>query len=424
MRLHAATLALALAATGCSVHTVENVAMASAYRPPSPPQSASPLPAPSSPQPQPQRPASGPAVSSPPISLPAAAYQILAGDMHCHISPPDSPRDVTRGVAETLALAREEKLDFVILTPHLQARFFADPAARAQALAGQAELRRAFAASAGGSTVFIPGFEYTDHEFGHVGASFADLARVLAEVPVDVAVADPARFFERWVADGGVLVVNHPVVTPLHSIFSRARADMSWRPWTSHPPFPAEILAVNRLAIGFEAYNVAITHLRDGLLLGDLDSSLREVTGLIDRDILGTRRRIAPVGGSDSHAVWIRAATFVLAQSRTEAGIRDALLGGRTCVRSPAACSLEVRSPGGSWVSVGGAVRSGATVEVRARGEAIVVMRDGAPVAQPASGAVAGVEVPAGRCSLIRAHVDDSYSAPVYVNCDFAEAPR
>jgi len=51
-------------------------------------------------------------------------------------------------------------------------------------------------------------------------------------------------------------------------------------------------------------------------------------------------------------------------------------------------------------------------------------MRDGAPVAQPASGAVAGVEVPAGRCSLIRAHVDDSYSAPVYVNCDFAEAPR
>lgn len=388
---------LALAVTGCSVHAVEKLAMTSAYRAPSP------VPA--------------------PAATTAAAYQLLAGDMHCHVSPPDSPDDVTRGVAATIALARDEHLDFVILTPHLAARFFADPALRAQAAAGQAELRRAFAGAAGG-TIFIPGFEYTDHAYGHVGASFADLSRVLAEVPVDVAAADPARFFERWVADGGVLVVNHPVVTPLHSIFARARADMSWRPWTSRPPFPPEIASVNRLAAGFEAYNVAVAQLRDGFLLGDCDAGLREVVGRLDREILEARRRITPVGGSDSHAGWLRAATFVLATSRTEAGVRDAILGGRTCVRSPEACSLEVRAPGGAWVGVGGTVRSDAAVEVRATGDEIVIARDGAPVARPASGAIAAVEVPAGRCSLIRAHVDDGYSAPIYVNCDFAEAPR
>lgn len=410
MRLRLALACLALLAgptTGCNVHAVERLAMTSAYRPLHDGGFVARSPASSAP---PRRPAS---------------YQLLAGDMHCHVTPPDSPHDVTRGVAETIALARDEKLDFVVLTPHLPARFFADPTLRARAAAGQAELRRAFAAAgAAGGTVFLPGFEYTDHQFGHLGASFADLDKVLAEVPVEVARADPARFFERWVADGGLLVVNHPVVTPLSSIFARARADMSWRPWTSTSPYPLEIAAAGRLAVGFEAYNVAVTHLRDGLLLLDLDFSLREVTDRIDREILAARRRIAPVGGSDSHAGWLRAAMFVLAESRTEAGIRDALVGGRTCVRSAAACSLEVRPPGGAWVGVGGTVRSGGAVEVRARGDQIVILRDAAPVALPASGKITAVDVPPGRCSLIRARVDDGYSAPIYVNCDFAGAPR
>src|SRR5947209_8621297 len=43
-------------------------------------------------------------------------YQLLAGDLHCHVSPPDSPSDVTRSVLETAELARTERLDFVVLT--------------------------------------------------------------------------------------------------------------------------------------------------------------------------------------------------------------------------------------------------------------------------------------------------------------------
>jgi len=81
-------------------------------------------------------------------------------------------------------------------------------------------LRRALAESEVGRTLFVPGFEYTDSRYGHVGSSFADLAKVLAEVSVEAAQAAPERFFEQWVADGGVLVVNHPLVTPVDSIFA------------------------------------------------------------------------------------------------------------------------------------------------------------------------------------------------------------
>ena len=219
-------------------------------------------------------------------------------------------------------------------------------------------MRRAFAA-AGPRTIFIPGFEYTDPRYGHVGASFADLGQVLADVPLDVARRSPERFFERWVADGGLLVVNHPLVTPLDSVFASARADMSWRPWTSRAPVPTEIQAVHRLATGFEAYNAAVAQLRDRFLLGDVDLSVRGVLGRIDREIVAQGRRIVPVGGSDSHSGYLRATTFVLAERRTAAAVRDALLAGRVCVKSPEACSLEVRAPGGRWAGVGGAIESG-----------------------------------------------------------------
>jgi hypothetical protein len=422
----AAALVAALSAAGCGPHGIERVMAVSAYRPEAP------------------------------VHLRRAArgsrYELLAGDMHCHVSPPDHPSDVSRDLAETIALARDEALDFVILTPHVPSRFFQDPAERAWVSSSQAELRAAIARSARlrrphpnptpgrgserrgeesgeepgipgarGAPVLIPGFEYTDHRYGHVSSSFADVDRVLAEVPVEVARAHPERFFERWIDDGGVLVVNHPLVTPLDSFVQVARADLSWRPWTSRLPVPAEIQAVDRLATAFEAYNLTVTHLRDRFLVGDREWSLRGVLARLDHEILARRRRIAPVGGSDSHAGYLRATTFVLSESRTITGIRDAIAGGRTCVRSPAACSLEVRAPGGAWVAVGGAIRSEGAVEARARGDAISIALDGVPTASPESGAIARVQVPPGRCSLVRAHVDEGYSAPVYVNCDFAE---
>ncbi|MFT3770259.1 MAG: hypothetical protein QM820_32930 [Minicystis sp.] len=392
-----AAFAAALASTGCNVHAIERLAMASAFRP---------------------DPAWRAHVKKP---LAGDRYALLAGDMHCHVSPPDGDYDVTRSPAETVALAREEGLDFVILTPHLPGRFYLDPDLRDRASAAHAAMRAAFAEAR--DTIFVPGFEYTDYHYGHVSASFADLGRVLAAVPVDVARAHPERFFEAWVADGGVLVVNHPLVTPLQSRFAAARADMSFRPWTSTAPVPPEITAVARLAAGYEAYNAAVSHMRDGFLLDDADLGLRGVLGRLDQEIAAAGRRIAPVGGSDSHTGYLRATTFVLAEARTEAAVREAILAGRVCVRSPEACSLEARAPGGSWVTVGGSVRGGPAIEVRASGGSIVIHRDGKPVALPGSGEIARVDVPADRCALLRARVGEGWSAPIYVNCTFAE-PR
>lgn len=340
--------------------------------------------------------------------------------MHCHVSPPDASWDVSRGVAETVALANAQGLDFVVLTPHVPARFFADPAGRRVVLEGQETLRAALAREPSARTLFIPGMEYTDHRWGHVGASFADLGRVLDDVPAAEAAAHPERFFQRFVARGGLLVVNHPLVTPLQSVFPIARADLSWRPFTAPGPYPAEIAAVNALSQALEVYNEPATELRDRFLLGDSATSIVATLARMDREIAAQRRRIVPVGGSDTHVRHLSATTFVLAEGRSEEALREALLAGRVCVRSAEACSLEARPArdGAPWVGLGGAVR-GDAAEVRARGGDAQILVDGVPAARPLGGGATRVRLDPGRCSVIRARVGDGYSAPIYANCDF-----
>ncbi len=397
--------ALALAAASCSPMTaarsVVDMTMSSAYRAPTILPGLEAL----------------PATSPPDLSR----YQILAGDLHCHVTPPDSPQEANRGVAETVALARSERLDFVVLTPHVGARFFTDAADRRWLLGAREELRAALAREDTRRTVFILGMEYTDHRYGHVGASFADLEQVFADVPIATAIDHPERFFEAFVARGGFLVINHPFVTPLDSMFAIARANLSWRPFTAAGPFPGEILAVNRLAQGLEAYNLTATHLRDRLLVGEPDHTFRATLDRLDREIVAQQRRILPVGGSDSHTHHLRATTFLLARGRAEADIHEALLAGRTCVRAPEACSFEARAPGGAWITVGGAVR-GAAIEVRAAGEDIDIFVDGVSLQRPASGVAARLALDSKKCAVLRARVGDGYSAPIYANCAFAEA--
>ncbi len=399
----AGSLGIAFAACACSPmtvgRTVVDMSMSSAYRAPAVLPGLDALPPTSPPDPPP--------------------YQLLAGDLHCHVSPPDSSSEATRGVAETVALARSERLDFVILTPHVGARFFEDDGDRRWVLDARETLRAALAREDTSRTVFILGMEYTDHRFGHVGASFADLEQVFADVPTAVAAAHPERFFEAFAARGGLLVVNHPFVIPLDSIIAMARADLSWRPFTAAGPFPPEILALNRLAPAFEAYNLMATHLRDRLLLRDPDHTLLATLSRLDHEIVAQQRPMMPVGGSDSHTHHLRATTFILARGRAEADIHEALLAGRACVRAPEACSFEARSPGGAWTTIGGAVR-GEAVEVRAAGDDIEVFVDGVRLQKPASGVATRLAIDATKCSVLRARVGEGYSAPIYANCAFA----
>ncbi len=355
--------------------------------------------------------------ASPPAAL--AGYSLFAGDFHTHVSPPDGPPHVVRGMHETVVLARKEHLDFVVLTPHTWSRFFLSAPMRAQVIAHRNEMRRALAAEDIGGVLFVVGAEYTDGAYGHVGMAFGDLDRTLAEVPVASASAHADAFFEHYVANGGLLTVNHPLVGPIDSAFEMARADLSWRMYTApDQAFPPEVRAVTRLSFSYEAYNTTATELRDRILLSDRDLTLRATLALYDGKIEREKRRITPVGGSDSHSHYLRATTFVAARALTEPALREAIQAGRTCIRSADACTLEARVPGGAFVGVGGALAdANGVVEVRARGSNIAVFASGTQVATPASGEIARVAVARDRCVAVRAMVGDGYSAPIYVNC-------
>lgn len=371
-----------VASAACSRHDLVDVAMGSAYRP-------SLAPAPGVP-----------------------GFVVLAGDMHCHVAPPDDPSDVVRDLPRTLALARAEKLDFVVFVPHVGARFFAQPGARKAVAEGQRALREAIAASKADGLLLVPGFEYTDHVHGHVGASFADLDAVLGDVSVADAAADPGRFFVRWAARGGVLSIHHPFVTPLpSSSFAIARADLSWRPFTRPGPFPPEIDAITAHAHGLETFNLTATHLRDRYLVGDGEASLRAAFAGLDREVKRQHRRLAAYGGSDSHEDHLRASTFVLATHKTMAALREALVLGRTCVRDPRACTFAATATDGRRARVGDALEGVTAVTLSVEGGDSEGFVDGKSVALGEK-----IPVPA-TCTVLRARSGLGWSAPIYANC-------
>lgn len=378
----AALIVAAGAAGACSRHDLVDVAMGSAHRP-----------------------YAGHAPGVP-------GFVVLAGDMHCHVAPPDDPSDVVRDLPRTLALARAEKLDFVVFTPHVGARFFAHASARKAVADGQRALREAIAASKADGLLLVPGFEYTDHAHGHVGASFADLDAVLADLPVADAVADPAQFFVRWAARGGVLSIHHPFVTPLpSSSFAIARADLSWRPFTRPGPFPPEIDAVTAHAHGLETFNLTATHLRDRYLVGDGEASLRAAFAGLDAEVKRQRRRLAAFGGSDSHEDHLRATTFVLATTKSLSALREGLVVGRTCVRDPRACTFTATTGDGRRARVGDAVEGVTAVTLSVDGGEGEAFVDGKSVALGAK-----VSVPP-TCTVLRARSGLGWSSPIYANC-------
>lgn len=346
-------------------------------------------------------------------------YVLLAGDLHCHIRPPDWADHVARGLPETLALARAEGLDFVSLVPHTFTDFPSDAKQRSDVTRSLAELRASVEALHADDVIFDLGVEYVDPT-GHVGMVFGDVPAALAAVPQEVAAARPAAFFDAFADAGGTLVIHHPVLTPIHAGLPLASLDISWQPFTGRPPFRPEIAAVDARAQHVEALNLFVSAARDRVALRDAERSTRAVLARLDQEILRRGRRLTPVAGTDSHSFHLRPVLFVLAEERSHAAVRDALRAGRTCVGAPAACTLEARPAGGDGFLPVGAAFTASRVEVRLGGQVNTVLRDGEPVASPARGEVVSVDVPADRCAVLRAMADGGYSAPIYVNCPFA----
>lgn len=346
-------------------------------------------------------------------------YEVLAGDLHTHVLPPDSPWHVTRDLESTARLAKVEGLDFVVLTPHVSALFYMVPNERDWVRRTQAELRAHLARIDAGNVMFVPGMEYTDGRYGHAGLAFADVSEVLAEVgPGD----PPQRFFERWMAHGGLVTINHPVIRGIPKApFMELRYDLGWRAlFDPPPPVSPEIAWITEHATAIETLNTSISHLRDQFIIGDVDRTLREGAHLVDRVARAQHRRVTPVGGSDSHGEWLRPTTWVLARERTISGVRDAIVSGRTCVRGPNACTFTAQVAGEPAKHVGGSLMSGSahSIEVTSEGTHASYWMNGAQVAE---GPRATITVP-GTCVLVRAIVDDSWSAPIYVDCPWSAA--
>lgn len=401
-----AIAASALATTGCSTNQLIDVAMSGAPR-------------------------------HPRKTSHVGPYEVLAGDMHCHVLPPDADYHVSRELPETVRLASDEGLDFVVLTPHVPSRFFLDPEEREWVRGTQKVLRARAEALSTPSLMLIPGMEYTDHRFGHVGLAFADVDEVLDELSPDMLTVAPQMFFERWRAHGGLSTINHPVLRPLpRAPIPELRFDLSWRGFPRAdaiaPPMHLlpEISWLTEHADTIETHNLSIGHLRDQFMVGDPDWTMREGTHLVDRTARIQERRITPVGGTDSHGDWLRPTTWVLATDRTPAAVRDAIAQGRVCVRAPEACSLEVRGADGAFHTTGASIQSHCPppsprkspplqIEARASGGPVTYFVNGAIAAHGGDGELVAVAVP-GTCAIVRAVVGASYSAPVYVDCPWA----
>lgn len=352
---------------------------------------------------------------------------VLSGDMHCHVLPPDSPSHVSRDLTDTVERAKGEGIDFVILTPHVPGGFQVDDARRAWVKESQAELRARIAALKT-DVVVIPGFEYTDRRWGHLGMAFADVDAVLDAVSAADAEAEPTHFFEQWVARGGIITINHPMNRPLKDApFAELGYNLSWRAFHG-VEVPPEITWVSTHAQTIETFNASVTHLRDQFMVGEEDRSLREASHVVDRLARQQHRRIASVGGSDSHGAWIRPTTFVLATAKTPAAIREGILNARTCVRGPEGCTLEVRhkKSGNEWSHVGDEVPVDARpktdpavdiLEARATGGDVTLFVNGEISGTAESGDTMTVRLPHGRCAVVRAIVGRSWSSGIYVGC-------
>ena len=183
---------------------------------------------------------------------------------------------------------------------------------------------------------------------------------MLSRVSVEAANVRPELFFETWRDEGGTATINHPFLTALpHAPIAELHYDLSWRDLRGEPVHPGmtEIFWLSRHANAIETWNESVGHVRDRYFVGDPDWEMRQASHLVDRLGREEERRVASVGGSDSHGSWLRPTTWVLAKDRTPAAIRDAIVNARTCARAPEPCTLEARGVG-EWATVGSSIAS------------------------------------------------------------------
>jgi hypothetical protein len=256
----------------------------------------------------------------------------FAGDVHMHVAPPDDPADVAMGVTEIAQKAREAKLDFVVLTPHVW------PGRRGAAFSREWREMAALARATPFPTL-IPGVEWTTRA-GHFTVAGVDVTKLTGE------------FLPAAHAAGAFISVNHPFAVPTRLPVIRAsHFDMSYRAWTSN----GERQPIDGVEVWNVPLGMANVIVRPGGRTGE-----EHAWTAADRVVHEERRRMTAVGGTDNHQLLVMATTWVLAADAGEATILEALRAGATCVGGTEAGSLRVRGDDG-WVRIGGIVRAATT---------------------------------------------------------------
>lgn len=348
----------------------------------------------------------------------------LVGDLHVHVSPPDSPGHSALTVASAIDAARRARLDFVALTPHLADEVVEGGGGRQER--GQELVRRLAAEHlarppaegepAPASLLVVAGWEWTRGDPGHLGIVFADVG----------ALAGRADAAERALAAGALVFVAHPHFGPLETedaLLRAIRTDRRWRPfgegvldgpWNAIEVWHDRSAWVERLT----------AHRTD---VPDETRMLARSLASWDAATKATRRRITAIGGSDAHGrmpytLAPLAATSVRVEGEGEAtvdALRRGLLaarvtfggnGGKTARELTATSDVE-----GARVGIGESLRARETVTLRWEGRARLI-ENGEDVGEHEGGATRVLPSPGAFAFWRIEKPRESFSNMIYAN--------
>ncbi len=351
--------------------------------------------------------------------------KLWAGDANFQL--PEGDFKASLDLPKILSTIKKSGLDFVFFTPSVKSRFYDDQNGLDSTVQRWREIRQFLETIPEPRPLFLPGLQVVDKAHGNVSLLFLDLSTMVQDLKASNFRQSPPLFYYSAKAFGALLFIDTPFATPVKVPVDGpdryTSIDRSWRPITDGTrdikSFPPEIQAADELAFGLEAYSIPVSIWRDQYGLDNPLHSIVMSMQRMDDEILRRKRRMVPIAGSDSRqGKHLHPTMYIAAPSRTPQALREGMLRGRVCIRSPEPCGVRVYvDDEGLPQGVGASVKAKQRVELRWQGEG-EVYRNG-----QSYGAFDGrATVPAeSGCSVLRLVVDNGYSGPIYVNCPFAD---
>lgn len=361
----------------------------------------------------------------PPTPAGSPTLKLYAGDCNYHL--PEGDFRLRPDLRRIVDRIHQSNLDFVFFTPTVKTRFFDKEGGIEEAIHKFKDIQQFLDSIPEPKPLFLPGVEYLDNNNGSVSLLFLELPTVFSDLKSRDFRGSPPLFFYTAKAFGALLAINTPLATPVSVPMESqsekyATTNRSWRPFTESgrgiASFPAEIQAAHELSYGLEAYSLPVAVWRDQYAMDDQQLSLREILRNLDKLILQRHRRMVPTAGTDSRGRVLHPVMYIAAPTRTAQALREGMLRGRVCIRSPEPCGVRVYSDDDALPKgVGAALRARQRIEFDWKGEGELV-KNGESIGNFEGHATLAADA---QCSVYRLIANGGYSAPIYVNCPWAE---